>query len=95
MSVFCKWEDTELVDDCSLLYPFTQFDSAISMLDKRINVGGYLVIYNANFMFKDTSVYYKYESVNYGNESGFVHKFNVENKKVKEEYPYTIFKKIQ
>ena len=94
MSVLCKWEDTEKIDDCSLIYPFSQFETAIEMLDSRLNLGGYLTIYNANFCMCDTSAYLKYAPVENICESGFVHKFDRFNKKIKEEYPHALFNKI-
>lgn len=93
MSVLCKWEDTESVDDCSLIYPFSQFETAVELLDSRLNLGGYLSIYNANFMMVDTSVYLKYKPVDDVIGSGFVHKFDRFNKKTSENYEHCIFNK--
>jgi len=95
MSVLCKWEDTELTDDSSLIYPFESFNNALNILDSKLNEGGLLVIYNANYSFFESSVYEKYLPLpSYEiSESGFVHKFNSKNKKVKFNYSDVIFKK--
>lgn len=95
MSVLCKWEDTEFTDDSSLIYPFESFNNALNILDSKLNEGGLLVIYNANYSFFESSVYEKYLPLpSYEiSESGFVHKFNSKNKKVKFNYSDVIFKK--
>ena len=95
MSVFCKWEDTEFTDDSSLIYPFESFENALNVLDSKLNEGGLLVIYNSNYLFFESSIYKKYLPLPSGeiNDSGFVHKFNSSNKKVKLNYSDVIFKK--
>ncbi len=93
MSVFCKWEDTELVNDCSEIYPFVMFDNGVKLLYDRLKQGGILVIYNANFCMSESSIYDLFEPVTHDtiNESGFVHKFNNNNIKNNIEYKEVIF----
>lgn len=95
MSVLCKWEDTELINDSTNVYPFYMFDNAISILDKKLNNNGLLIIYNANYMFKDSSVYDNYIPLEYDliKDSGFVHKFDKNNNKISNDYNHVIFKK--
>lgn len=95
MSVLCKWEDTEFTDDSALIYPFESFNNALNILDSKLNEGGLLVIYNSNYLFFESSVYKKYLPLSSYeiNDSGFVHKFNSYNKKVKLNYSDVIFKK--
>lgn len=100
MSVFCKWEDTELINDCSDVYPFSMFDNGVKLLYDRLKEGGLLVIYNANFRMCDSSIYSLFEPVitrDEIKESGFVHKFYKDNKKIQNEieknYLDVIFRK--
>lgn len=82
MSVFCRWPDTEDIDDCSNIYRFNQFDESISELDLLLKDGGVLVVYNSNFLFTDTTISSKYKRVDRFSESGFVHKFSKDNKRL-------------
>jgi len=96
MSVFCKWEDTELIDDCSNIYPFNVFDEGVRILSDKVKDGGLLVIYNANFCMFESSVYNLFRPITYDkkiNDSGFVHKFNKNNIKIDIDYKDVIFEK--
>lgn len=93
MSVFCKWPDTKDLEDCSGLYKFTKFEQEINKIDKYIDLGGVLIIYNSNFLFSQTDLYYKYKSIGNFRESGFVQKFDRENKKTTNDYTECIFVK--
>lgn len=99
MSVFCKWEDTEFIDDCTSVYPFKMFDDGVKLLYDRLKEGGLLVVYNSNFRMCDSSIYSLFETVSNDTikESGFVHKFYKDNKKIKNDieknYLDVIFRK--
>ena len=95
MSVFCRWEDTQKYWRCDDIYPFEKFEKGVNKLNNRLNPGGILVIYNANFRFKDTNIYDQFEVIKDDRiqESGFVHKFNRENIKIRNTYKEVIFKK--
>jgi len=95
MSVLCKWEDTELINDCSDVYPFSAFDGVINQLNDKLNVGGILVVYNSNFRMSDSTCYDSFEAItNDKLESGFVHKFDKHNIKMTDLYNNVVFKKI-
>jgi len=42
---------------------FNLFDDTLTALDRRLNIGGYLVVYNANYCVLDSSIGDKYEPV--------------------------------
>lgn len=93
MSVFCRWPDTMDIESCEGIYEFDAFDSKLSDLDRRLNIGGYFVIYNSNFIFEQSSISDKYTSIGDWKESGFVHKFGKDNLKSKEVYTGCVFRK--
>jgi SAM-dependent methyltransferase len=96
MSVLCRWPATQTRVDCSRIYPFRRFDSAVSLLDSVLRPGGLLVIYNANFRVTDASVASKYTPVVVPAlfDSGFVHLFSVDNRKLPSQvYPFCVFRK--
>ena len=95
MSVLCRWEDTKYLQDCSEIYPFDNFDKQLIHLDSILNLGGLLVIYNANFCFSDSSIYYKYTPISDPaiTTSGFVKKFDKNNQSMDIVYSDCIFKK--
>jgi len=98
MSVLCRWPDTENMDDISSLYTFEKFQSKLEELHSLLNIGGLLVIYNANFRFCDTTLYEKYKvfKVNENPENEFVHKFDKTNQKIiSGDYMEWIFIKTQ
>ncbi|HUN04336.1 MAG TPA: hypothetical protein PLS00_15915, partial [Niabella sp.] len=91
MSVLCRWEDTKGVDNCSQIY----FEETLELLDKNLNVGGLLVIYNSNYLFRDSAISKKYRPL-FGDEitgSGFVHKFKKTGERELQEYKEVIFQK--
>ncbi|HRN49598.1 MAG TPA: methyltransferase domain-containing protein [Niabella sp.] len=95
MSVLCRWEDTKGVDNCSQIYPFRHFEETLELLDKNLNVGGLLVIYNSNYLFRDSAISKKYRPL-FGDEitgSGFVHKFKKTGERELQEYKEVIFQK--
>ncbi|GJM28471.1 MAG: hypothetical protein DHS20C17_11060 [Cyclobacteriaceae bacterium] len=95
LSVLCRWEETELVNNCEDIYPFSRFEQQLNLLDQVLSPGGLLVIYNSNFRFSDSKLYRNYRVMNscFIEESGFVHKFDLKNNKIHEPYVECIFKK--
>jgi len=87
MSVLCRWPDSEHINDISKLYPFRRFSETLEDIHPLLEVGGLLVIYNASFRFSDTALSSKYRVLDIPaqNESGFVHKFSVGNKKLRDQ----------
>jgi hypothetical protein len=97
MSVLCRWPDTQLVNDCSRIYPFGRFIETVALLDDLLIPGGLLVLYNANFRFTDTSVAQHFESIAApeGVDHGFVHLFSATNRKLEDQsYAHVVFKKL-
>lgn len=95
MSIFCKWPQTKDAIDCNDYYKFSYFDSELLKIDQLVKVGGYLVLYNTNYLFSDSSIYENYRPVEFGTESGFVRKFKKDGSQFLENYKYTIFKKVK
>lgn len=95
MSVFCRWPDTEKLDDCSEIYEFDKFNSTLIELDQYLNLNGYLIIYNSNFIFEESSLSDNYLPIGDWNDSGFVHKFSKENKKTNMKHKNCVFQKTK
>jgi hypothetical protein len=96
MSVLCRWPDTMGLDDCSKIYPYRRFEKALSALDEVLATGGLLIIYNANFRFADTLISERYVPLPVPGigDSGFVHKFSTENRRLPDQdYPHCVFHK--
>ena len=96
MSVLCRWPDTEHVDRCESLYPFSRFEEDVAKLDRVLKAGGLLILYNANFRFTDAALSRNYSPVTVPGlkESGFVNKFSRENQKLRDSsYAQVVFRK--
>jgi hypothetical protein len=97
LSVLCRWEDTRDVEDCTAIYSFEKFASATALLDLLVAPGGLLVIYNSNFRFEDTITYsasYSIEATPALTDSGFVHKFDQHNRRIREVHRVCIYRKV-
>ncbi len=64
MSVLCVWPPK---DPQYNYYTFNTFEKTIIELDKVLNPGGYLVIYNSSFCFTETEPFKKYKIINVNN----------------------------
>lgn len=95
MSVFCRWPDTENIDNSESIYEFSAFNDSLIALDSHLNIGGYMVVYNSNFCFRDSDISSRYVSVGDWIESGFVHKFAKNNEKSLENYTDCVFRKVR
>lgn len=95
MSVLCRWEETKDLENCGEIYPFEKFDNTINMLCDLLNVNGILVLYNSNFRFEDTAIAQNFEIVSTPlvADSGFVHKFDRSNNRIRIEHANCIFRK--
>jgi hypothetical protein len=95
MSVLCRWNDTEFVNDCSEIYPFRRFNEIVKDLSNNLQDGGFMVIYNSNFRFEDSEIGSKFSTVLTPSieDSGFVHKFSQNNLKVLDKHKSVIFQK--
>lgn len=97
LSVLCRWEETRDVEDCSAIYPFEKFESGVDLLDRLLTPGGLLVIYNSNFRFEDSSTFVRSHYTTVPSpavaDSGFVHKFDKMNRRVREDHRTCIYRK--
>jgi SAM-dependent methyltransferase len=97
LSVLCRWEDTKDLEDCSRIYPFEKFEAVTGMLTDNLREGGHLVIYNSNFRFEESLAYRnrKFDIVATPAvaDSGFVHKFDSGNKRVRETHTACVYRK--
>lgn len=93
MSVLCRWTATQSVEDCSHIYNFKTYEEELSKINLLLNNSGLLVIYNSNFCFADTSLYNLYSPIksNLISDSGFVKKFDKNNKASDRLYSECIF----
>jgi len=96
MSVLCRWEETELVTNCDKIYPFAKFEQQVELMDRILDPGGLLIIYNSNFRFSDSRIYSRFQPIciDVLRDSGFVHKFNKRNQKIFDDYHECIFRKL-
>lgn len=95
MSVLCRWEDTRDLKDCSAVYPFEKFDKTVVQLSDCLVPGGVMVIYNSNFCLEESSVGKLYDIVPVSlPDSGFVHKFDRNNKRLYIRHNACIYRKL-
>jgi 2-polyprenyl-3-methyl-5-hydroxy-6-metoxy-1,4-benzoquinol methylase len=87
MSVLCRWPETQNIRDASAVYPVTVFDEVCRDLDALLAPGGLLVLYNTNFRFADSPLASNYRVLKDARvpESGFVHKFDRQNRKLEDQ----------
>ena len=92
-------------------YIFDLFDKTLMDLDKLLEVGGYIVVYNSTYRFSDSTIYSKYTSVktSYLEELKIIphEKFKIKlngsgfvsklskNGQTVKHYPYYLFKKLK
>jgi hypothetical protein len=90
MSVLCRWPE------CDGDYPFETFEQTLGLIDNLLNNNGYLCIYNSKYLFTETELFKnKYKIVETKTkDTGFVYKYHQNKEKIKENYPYFLFKKI-
>ncbi len=95
LSVLCRWENTKDKEDCSQIYPFVKYQEAVLKLVDQLENGGLLIIYNSNFRFEDTRAFSRFEIVPTPDvaESGFVHKFDSNNKRILAPHIHCIYRK--
>jgi len=89
MSVLCIWPSNPEQ------YKFSLFEETLNDIDKLLNTGGYLCIYNSRYIFSDTELSKNYEPVNTNyKETGFVTKYYKDLSFIKP-YPFYLFKKMK
>ena len=95
MSVLCRWEETRDIENCAQVYPFEKFEDTIQSLYHLLANGGFMVVYNSNFLIEETQFKDNLKPciVDEIEESGFVHKFNRNNNKVYTHHNVVIYKK--
>jgi chemotaxis methyl-accepting protein methylase len=88
MSVLCVWPENMGE------YKICDYNSVISEIDKKLKIGGYLVIYNSKYIFTDTLTSKGYIAIDtVVKDSGFVKKYNINGEPINN-YPYYLFKKV-
>lgn len=91
MSVLCRWSS-----DDNLSYKFNTFDETLRIIDRLVAHNGYLCIYNSTYLFTDSSVSKKYQTINTKHtKTGFVTKYDPLQNNIIRDYPYYLFQKIQ
>ncbi len=88
LSVLCQWPEDRGT------YTFDDFDKTLCDLDRYLEIGSYLVIYNSKYLFTESSVADKYTCVPMAyTNTGFVKKY-FKNGQVCQNYKFFTFKKI-
>jgi predicted TPR repeat methyltransferase len=97
LSVLCRWEDTKDVANCEKLYPFKKFEEVVASLAESLLPNGLFIIYNSNFRFEDTLTFsnqgFEIVPTSTVNDSGFVHKFDRENNRLRGVHTSCIYRK--
>jgi Methyltransferase domain len=95
LSVLCRWEETKDLENCVDIYPFSKFSQTVTMLADQVKKGGLLVVYNSNFRFEDTKAFSDFDIVRTPlvQNSGFVHKYDSSNDRVKSAHANCVYKK--
>lgn len=91
MSVLCRWPESDGE------YKFETFTNTLNIIDNLLEKDGYLCIYNSKYLFTETELFkkkYKYIATK-NNETGFVFKYHINKKRLKHNYPFFLFKKIE
>merc|ERR1739848_100244 len=98
MTVLCRHGD-----ETENVLPFDFFELIVSALDSLLRVGGWLVIFNSNYLLPWSSIGPRYENValaepDYRIRSGFVPKYDRSGGQISqgdgEDYPWVFFKKL-
>lgn len=88
MSVFCLWPDTQGKANITDLYTFDKFVEGVSLLHSHLEIGGLLVVVNANYRFKDLPFAGQYSSLDVNiPASGFVEQFDRDGNRIHEPIP--------
>jgi chemotaxis methyl-accepting protein methylase len=84
MSVLCRFPEKGN-------YCFSIFSTTISLIDSFLIPNGHLVLYNTNYLFEDTKIHEKYESLDLGiNDDSFVPKYSSDDKLLYKGYPNVV-----
>lgn len=96
MSVLCRWEDTRDLESCAQVYRFEDFDRQIGELIDQLADKGLLVVYNANFRVSDGASSARLDPVvcDTITESGFVHQFGADHRRLYETHNQVIFRRL-
>jgi len=81
MSVLCRHPETDILNDCSQFYKFSDFESETSFLASLLVEGGLLVLFNTTFFFEDTETYKLFVGIDIPAATGeYVRKFGTDNR---------------
>jgi pyruvyl transferase EpsO len=95
MSILCCHPILNNKKNSSMIYPFKKFDELLIFIDSLLNVNGLLIIYNSNYMFNDSSIFYKYNVITIDEPKDELKKFDKNEDLWEGEYKNFIFKKIE
>lgn len=88
MSVLCRWPDNQEN------YTFDLFNETLLSLDQKLKLGGYLVVYNSQYLITDSAISNKYSPINTDTiDSGFVTKWDSDFKNILNDNQPVIYKK--
>lgn len=74
-NVLCRYPESVGMDNVSTVYPFSEYEALISVIDRHLAPGGALAIYNSNYFFEDTAAAANYTCVELDyNENGWIEK---------------------
>lgn len=96
LSVLCRWEDTKDLENCENVYSFEKFSETVNLLISQLRPGGLFIVYNSNFRFEDVPAFKNFSIVPTPlvENSGFVHKFDSRNNRIREEHKHCVYRKV-
>lgn len=96
LSVLCVWPDTKNMKNISAVFPYQKAQTFFQDIDKVLRVGGYFILYNCNYTFEYSDMFYKYMKIPSAIDSGFVKRFFNDGNEDTTNSKYTIiFKKVK
>lgn len=95
LSVLCRWEETKDLENCAHVYSFEKFSNTVAMLSEQVKPGGLLVIFNSNFNFEETHSFKNFKILPTPEvlSSGFVHRFDSNNNRIKSVHKHCVYQK--
>jgi chemotaxis methyl-accepting protein methylase len=96
LSVLCRWEDTKDMENCENVYSFEKFSETVNLLVSQLRPGGLFIVYNSNFRFEDDPAFKNFSIVPTPlvENSGFVHKFDSHNNRIREVHKHCVYRKV-
>lgn len=80
-NVLCSYPTSKGKNDISNIYPFHSYDELLTIVDRYVKIGGFIIIYNSNYFFEQSSIYKKYKPVDVGfKTNGWMNKYYKDGK---------------